>query len=615
MPSNNCQFDSRTFLKTVPGKPGVYRMLDADGRVIYVGKASNLKKRVSSYFQKNLTSPKTQVLVSRICDIQVTVTHTETEALLLENNLIKNLKPRYNVLYRDDKSYPYIYLSEQEFPRLGFHRGAQRAKGRYFGPYPSAGAVRETLNLLQKLFPVRQCEDSFYNNRSRPCLQYQIKRCTAPCVGLVTPARYQEDVRHAVMFLEGKSSAVIDELVRRMEQAATALEYENAARYRDQIASLRRVQEKQYISADNGDLDVVAATVEQGLGCVQVFTIRGGRNLGNRTYYPKLEAGPLESDDVATLLDSFLPQYYLRAGRSIPAEILLNQAVSEPDLLAQVLGEQSGHKVALRHRLRGQRARWVDLAQQNAQQALSMRLNSQASLLQRFEALQEALNLDEMPKRLECFDISHTMGEATVASCVVFDTNGPLKADYRRFNIKDITPGDDYAAMHQALSRRYRRLKEGEGKLPDILLIDGGKGQVKQAEDVMAELQISGVLLLGVAKGPERKPGLETLHLSGQEGEIILPADSVALHLIQQIRDEAHRFAITGHRQRRQRSRTTSPLEAIPGLGPKRRQLLLKQFGGLQEVARAGVEDLARVNGISPKLAQQIYDTFHADGN
>jgi len=615
MRTQSCQFDAKAFLKTLPGKPGVYRMLDEEGKVIYVGKASNLKKRVASYFLKNLASPKTRVLVSRICRIEVTVTHTENEALLLENNLIKSLKPRYNVLYRDDKSYPYIYLSDQAFPRLGFHRGAQRAKGRYFGPYPSAGAVRETLNLLQKLFPVRQCEDSFYNNRSRPCLQYQIKRCTAPCVGMVTQEHYQEDVRHAVMFLEGKSSAVNDELVRRMEQAAAALDYENAARYRDQIASLRRVQEKQYISADTGDLDVVAAAIERGLGCVQVFTIRGGRNLGNRTYYPKLEAGPLETEDVTTLLDSFVPQYYLRAGRPVPAEILLSHAVSEPDLLERVLGEESGHKVALSHRLRGPRARWVKLALQNAQQALAMRLNSQSSLLQRFEALQEALNLDEMPRRLECFDISHTMGEATVASCVVFDTNGPLKADYRRFNIKDITPGDDYAAMHQALARRYRRLRDGEGKLPDILLIDGGKGQVKQAEAVMAELQISGVLLLGIAKGPERKPGLETLHLSGQEAEIILPADSIALHLIQHIRDEAHRFAITGHRQRRQRSRTTSPLEAIPGLGPKRRQLLLKQFGGLQEVARAGVEDLARVSGISPKLAQQIYDTFHADGN
>ncbi len=615
MSVETCQFDPRAFLKTLPGQPGVYRMLDADNTVVYVGKANNLKKRVASYFQKNITSPKTRVMVSRICNIEVTVTHTENEALLLENNLIKSLKPRYNVLYRDDKSYPYIFLSDQLFPRLDFHRGAQRAGGRYFGPYPSAGAVRETLNLLQKLFPVRQCRDSFYNNRSRPCLQYQIKRCTAPCVGLIDQEHYLADVHHAELFLEGKSSEVIDELVQRMEQAAKNLEYEQAARYRDQIASLRRVQEKQYISAGSGDLDVVAATVERGQGCVQVFTIRGGQNLGNRSYYPKLEAGLLETEDPTPLLDSFLPQYYLRAGRPVPTEILLSQVVSEAGLLAQVLSEQSGHKVTLSHRLRGQRARWVKMALNNARQALRIRLNSQSSLLQRFEALQEVLNLDEMPRRLECFDISHTMGEAPVASCVVFDTNGPLKADYRRFNIKDITPGDDYAAMHQALSRRYRRLREGEGKLPDILLIDGGKGQLSQAEEVMNELQVSGVTLLGVAKGPERKPGLENLHLSGQEAEIILPADSRALHLIQHIRDEAHRFAITGHRQRRQRSRNTSPLEAIPGLGPKRRQSLLKQFGGLQEVARAGVEDLARVNGISPKLAQQIYDTFHADGN
>ena len=606
-------FDPKDFLRTVPGRPGVYRMLDAEGTVIYVGKARNLKKRLASYFRANLDSPKTRVMVAKIADIQITVTHTETEALLLENNWIKRYKPRYNVLYRDDKSFPWIFLSDHPFPRLGPHRGARRAKGRYFGPYPSAGAVRETLRLLQKVFPVRQCEDSFFNNRSRPCLQYQIKRCPAPCTGLADPQAYAEDVRHAVMFLEGKSNEVIDALVRRMEAASAALEFEQAARYRDQIAALRRVQETQYISGEKGEVDVVAAAIEGGMGCVQVFSIRGGRNLGNRTWYPRLE-GSLDTGEEAALLERFVAQHYLRPGGVVPAEILLSHAVESREALEEALSAEAGHRVVLRHALRGQRARWMAMAQENARQSLVLRLNSRASQLARLEALQEALELDELPTRLECFDISHSQGEATVASCVVFDTGGPRKSDYRRFNIEGITPGDDYAAMRQALSRRYRRLKAGEGALPDVLFIDGGKGQVAQARAVLDELAISGVTLVGVAKGPGRKPGLETLHLSAQEAEIILPADSAALHLVQQIRDEAHRFAIAGHRQRRQRRRNTSPLEAIPGLGPKRRQRLLKQFGGLQEVARAGVEDLSRVQGISTRLAQQIYDAFHADG-
>ncbi|HEB55074.1 MAG TPA: excinuclease ABC subunit UvrC [Gammaproteobacteria bacterium] len=636
--SNHPFFDSSAFLKTLPGKPGVYRMRDGSGTVIYVGKAINLKKRLASYFRKNLDSPKTRVLVSRIHSIEVTVTHTETEALLLENNLIKSLKPRYNVLYRDDKSYPSIFLSSQhDFPALGVHRGAQRRKGRYFGPYPSAGAVRETLNLLQKLFPVRQCEDSFFGNRSRACLQYQIKRCTAPCVGLISKQAYAEDVAHAVMFLQGKSSEVIDALVSCMEQAAEKLDFEQAARYRDQIASLRRIQEKQYISQEQGDFDVIAASTAGGLGCIQIFTIRGGRNLGNRSFFPRQVEMAMEQADsaenAAALLDAFLPQHYLAAesgqgSRDIPTEILLSHRPANMALLEQALNVQEGRKIRLATRLRGQRARWLKMAQQNAEQALSLRLNSKANMLQRFEALQEALELADMPTRLECFDISHTMGEATVASCVVFDLNGPLKSDYRRFNIEDITGGDDYAAMRQALSRRYKRLKEGEAKLPDILFIDGGKGQLSQAQAVLEEQQINGVLLVGIAKGPERKPGKEVLWLCQPDTgidsdsglldgarEIILSADASALHLIQQIRDEAHRFAITGHRQRRQRTRNTSVLEAIPGLGPKRRQLLLKQFGGLQEVARAGMDDLASVSGISPALAQLIYDAFHTDGN
>ena len=606
-------FDAGAFLKTLTERPGVYRMLGADGEVLYVGKARSLKRRVSSYFQKTLTHPKTRALMAQVCDVQV----TENEAFIMENNLIKELRPRYNILLRDDKSYPYIYLStHQPYPRLALHRGARSAQGRYFGPYPSAGAVRETLNLLQKVFPVRQCEDSFFRNRSRPCLQYQIERCTGPCVGLIDQAAYGEDVRHVVMFLEGKDNEVIDDLARRMEQASAALEFEQAAQYRDQIASLRRVQEKQYVSSQGGDLDVIAGAVAGGLGCVQVFYIRHGHNLGNKAFFPRNS----EDSDVAALLSAFLPQYYL-AGQGvnplhdIPAQVLVNAELEDGALLEDVLGTQAGRRVTISHRLRGERSRWLQLAQSNAEHALSARLNSRATMVQRFEALQESLGLDELPQRLECFDISHTMGESPVASCVVFDGNGPLKSDYRRFNISNVTPGDDYAAMHQALLRRFRRLREGEGRLPDILLIDGGKGQVAHAEAVMNELQVSGVTIVGVAKGPTRKPGLETLCLSGQEHPFILPSDSPALHLIQQIRDEAHRFAITGHRQRRAKARTTSVLEEIPGLGPKRRQMLLRQFGGLHEVARAGVEDLAKISGISPQLAQRIYDALHGEGN
>ncbi len=613
--TNSSSFNAEEFLKLAPSNPGVYRMLNDKGEVIYVGKAKNLKKRLSSYFLRNLDSPKTQVLVSLIRDIQLTVTHTENEALLLENNLIKNLRPRYNVVFRDDKSYPYIYLSlGQTYPRLAVHRGAQRNPGRYFGPYASAVAVRETLHLLQKVFPVRQCEDSFFKNRSRPCLQYQIKRCTAPCVDLISEAQYQEDVRHVVMFLEGKSNSVADELVKRMDEAALQLAYEKAAQLRDQIANLRRVQERQYVSSKGGDIDVVAIAKNEGMACVQLFAIRGGRNLGNRSYFPK----HVETQTEGTILDAFIAQHYFSglAGqtvRDLPDEILLSHEPESREWLMLALNEQAGRKISLSTNCRGDRARWVQMAVQNAELALKSRLSNQATMTHRFESLQESLELSELPQRLECFDISHSMGEATVASCVVFDGQGPRKSDYRRFNIEGITPGDDYAAMHQALTRRYKRIKEGEGVLPDVLFIDGGKGQVTQAETVMEELQIDSVFLVGVAKGAARKAGQETLCLASTGKELMLPADHPALHLIQQIRDEAHRFAITGHRQRRGKARNTSPLEDIPGLGPKRRQSLLRQFGGLQEVARAGVEDLMRVQGISKDLAQSIYDAFHVD--
>ncbi len=601
-------FDPKAFVKTLTSRPGVYRMLNAAGDVIYVGKARNLSKRVGSYFARTVTSPKTRALVAHIAAIDVTVTRTEGEALLLENNLIKELKPRYNILLRDDKSYPHIFLSADRFPRITFHRGAKRAKGRYFGPFPNSGAVRETLNTLQKLFRVRQCEESFFKNRSRPCLQYQIKRCSAPCVEMVSAEEYARDVNHAVLFLEGKNRQVIDELVKRMEAASAALEFEAAARYRDQIASLRRIQEKQYVTGGGGgDVDVIASAVRNGVGCVQVFYIRAGRNLGNKTFFPKHTEGAGEAD----LLGAFLPQYYL--GRYVPQEILVNHPLDGQELIETVLGEQAGRRVTIAHKVRAERARWVAMAQTNVEDALARQLLNKAGMRQRYEALQEALRLDDLPQRLECFDISHTMGEATVASCVVFDAEGPLKSDYRRFNIEGITPGDDYAAMSQALNRRYTKLKKGEGKLPDILFIDGGKGQIGAAAAVLEELQVTGVLMVGIAKGPDRKPGLETLFLSPSGEAIILPADSPALHLIQQIRDEAHRFAITGHRQRRAKARSKSPLEGIAGVGAKRRRDLLNQFGGWQEVTRAGVDDLARVKGISRALAQRIYDAFHAE--
>jgi excinuclease ABC subunit C len=601
-------FDAGNFLKNLTPRPGVYRMLDGEGTVLYVGKARNLRKRVSSYFRRSGLGDKTRALVAQIAAVEVTVTNTEGEALLLENNLIKSLRPRYNVLLRDDKSYPYIYLSsDQQYPRLAFHRGAKRGKGSYFGPYPSAGAVRESLQLLQKLFRVRQCEDSFFSNRSRPCLQYQIRRCTGPCVGYISPGDYAEDVNNTVLFLEGGDRAVVDALVARMEKAAAALEYEKAAEYRDQIATLRRVQERQYVSNERGDLDILAIATDGGHACVQVFFIRKGRNLGNAVFYPSV---PDESGN-EEILSAFITQYYL--GRSIPSELLLSHAPEDAHLIQAVLSEQAGHRVRLTSVVRGERARWLQLALGNAEQALVAYLNSRKGYLGRLQELKQALGLEEIPERMECFDISHTRGESTVASCVVFGMEGPIKSDYRRFNIQDIQPGDDYAAMEQALTRRYTRLVKGEGRLPDLLFIDGGKGQIGAACRVLEELQVADVLAIGIAKGPERKPGLETLYVPGRSRPVSLAPDSPALHLIQQIRDEAHRFAITGHRQRRARTRRTSPLEQIAGIGPKRRQQLLKQLGGLREVARAGVDDLQTVKGINRTLAQQIYDAFHGE--
>jgi len=599
-------FDSSSYLKNVTSKPGVYRMLDSKEQVIYVGKAKNLKNRLNSYFRQTGLSPKTQVMVSKIADIEVTITHTEGEALLLESNLIKELRPRYNILMRDDKSYPYIFVSDKAtYPRIALHRGARKKKGLYLGPYPNAHAVRESINLLQKMFLIRQCEDTTFANRSRPCLQYQIKRCTAPCVSYITEKAYAKDINHAVLFLQGKSEQVITELVSDMEKAANKHNFEKAALYRDQISHLRKITEEQHISADKGDIDIIACSTEAGQACVQVFYIRNGLNLGNRGFYPSLP----EELSVEDVLTAFIPQFYLK--RDVPGEIIVSNVLKGSQLIEEVLSEQAKHKVKLTDKVRGERAKWLEMALNNSSNSLKTRLISRSGLFSRFEALREALQLDEIPLRLECFDISHTMGEATVASCVVFTPEGAFKTDYRRYNITGITGGDDYAAMKQALERRYRPTKSDQ-KLPDILFIDGGKGQLRQAIEVFEKLEITSVLLIGVAKGEGRKAGLEKLVFSDGRPDLYLTIESAALNLVLQVRDEAHRFAISGHRAQRAKKRRTSPLEGIAGLGPKRRQTLLKHFGGIQAITQAGVADIAKISGISKKLAQEIYDQFHA---
>ncbi|UZJ45372.1 excinuclease ABC subunit UvrC [Marinimicrobium sp. C6131] len=602
-------FDATRFLANTTQQPGIYQMYDGEGKLLYVGKAKNLKKRLSSYFRKTGLPPKTAALVAKIQQIDVTVTASETEALILEQNLIKSHRPPYNILLRDDKSYPYIFLSSAEtFPRISFHRGSKKKRGHYFGPYPNVGAVRDSMNFLQKTFQVRQCEDSVFKNRSRPCLQYQIKRCTAPCVDYISPEDYAEDVRHTRMFLSGDSDTLLKELADQMDAASQALDFERAAALRDQITALRSIQSQNLIEEGYGDLDVVAAVLQAGLICVHVLFVRQGRILGSRSYYPQASLADSETD----VLAEFLPQFYLASeGREIPREIVTSHPVAEAELIAQALKSASGRQVTVTDKVRTHRSQWVQMATTAAQQNLSSRVNSRKNSMDRFIALQDALGLDEMPQRLECFDISHSSGELTQASCVVFDTNGPLKSDYRRFNIEGITPGDDYAAMEQALQRRYTRLQKGEGKLPDILIIDGGKGQLGKAQAVLAELGVNNVPLLGVAKGTTRKAGFETLYWAETGKEFVMSSDSPALHLLQHIRDEAHRFAITGHRQRRDKKRRTSSLEGVPGIGAGRRRELLRHFGGLQEVQKASVADLAKVPGISKRLAEEIYGHFH----
>jgi excinuclease ABC subunit C len=622
------RFDGKAFVSTLTGAPGVYRMFDARDELLYVGKAGNLKKRVGSYFLKPKMDPRIAAMVGQIARMETTVTRTEAEALLLEAQLIKSLKPRYNIVLRDDKSYPYIHLTTGDFPRLAFHRGARTGGGRYFGPFPSAGAVRESLDLIQKLFRIRNCEDSYFRNRSRPCLQHQIGRCTAPCVGLVTVEDYGADVRHAEMFLDGRAGAVMDELVATMERASKDLRFERAASIRDQIAAVKRVQARHYVQGASADMDVIACTIRGGVACVSVLFFRNGVSLGSRDFFPRL-AG---ATDEGAILGSFIAQYYLE--RPVPAELIVSHAPDDAKPLAEALAGPAGPSVEIKSSVRSDRARFLDLARRNAEAALASRLASRQTLLARFEALRDLLGLDETPQRIECFDISHTMGEATVASCVVFGPEGPEKSQYRRFNISGITPGDDYAAMRQALQRRFRRdpiaapaTPDAAGdapataasvakpslmaRLPDLLLIDGGKGQVQQALDVLNELGIEGVPIVGVAKGEARRAGDETL-IVGHSGRTLFPGpESPASHLVQAVRDEAHRFAITGHRGRREKAREASTLEDIAGVGARRRSALLKHFGGLGGLSKAGIEELMQVNGINRQLAERIYATFH----
>ena len=599
-------FDAHAFLKKLTTRPGIYKMLNEKGEIIYIGKAKNLKNRVSSYFKNHTSSIKQRVMVAKVAAIEVTVTHTEGEALLLECQQIKRHRPRYNICLRDDKSFPYIFLSsEQNFPQITIHRGAKSKKGRYFGPYPSSGAVRESLKLLQRLFPIRQCDDTIYNNRTRPCLQHQIGRCTAPCVGLIDKVHYALDVQSTVMFLEGKGSLLIDQLIIKMEQAAANLDFEKAASFRDQITKLRSVLEKHFVSGEKGDVDIIACVSKGNIACVQVFFIRNGQHLGNKVFFP----GIIEEHNPAAIVQAFIPQYYF--DKPVPYELIVSHELEETALLIEVLAGQAKHPVAIASNVRGERLKWLQIAITNAENSLLSKLSDKQGIYARFLSLQEGLGCKNIPKRLECFDISHTQGDQTVASCVVFDREGPVKSAYRRFNITGITGGDDYAAIHQAVFRRFKRLKQGEHEAPDILFIDGGKGQVHEAQKALAELDINNVMIVGVSKGPARKAGMEKLILVDQDHPLDVAPSAGGLLLIQNIRDEAHRFAITGHRMRRGKASRESILESISGLGVKRRQVLLKQFGGLQGISSASIDALCSVEGISRQLAQRVYELFH----
>lgn len=600
-------FDYQNFLDNVGEHPGVYQMQSSSGDIIYVGKAKNLQKRLSSYFRKTGLPVKTQALVAQINDINVTLTRTENEALILEHNLIKKFKPRYNVLLRDSKSYPYIRIDDgHEFPSLTFYRGERKEKSRYFGPYPSVFAIRETLKMLQKVLPVRQCDDTYFSNRSRPCLQYQIKRCTAPCVGLISKEQYKADIELSALFLQGKDKRLNNLLVEKMEAASKGLDFETAAVFRDRINALKRVQAHQSIDSGSADIDVLSVAEVHGKFCIEVTFVRGGRHSGSRGFFPKVALDMNEME----VLAAFIPQHYFN--RSMPKEIILSHTVPDQSLLAASLTDQAGSKISLNSQVRGAKREWLNIGNLNVKERLKRHLAETGTVNKRFDELQAALDLDEPLERVECFDISHTQGKQTVASCVVFSKEGSMKRDYRRYNIKDITPGDDYAAMRQVLTRRYEKMIRDEAaknNLPSMVLIDGGKGQLNIARDVFRELQLDDVLLVGVAKGEGRKPGLERLFINDDKTPVFLGSHSPALHLIMQIRDEAHRFAISGHRAQRGKAQTKSVLQQIPGIGSKRRQQLLKHFGGIQGVQQAGVKDLAQVPGISAKIAEKIY--FH----
>jgi excinuclease ABC subunit C len=602
----NEPFDAKSLLSTLTELPGVYRMLDRAGNVLYVGKAKNLRKRVASYFRENHASPRIALMVAQIARVETTVTRSEAEALLLENNLIKSLSPRYNILFRDDKSYPYIVLSHDSAPRLGFFRGATDKRADYFGPFPSSAAVRDSIHLLQKMFRLRTCENPVFNNRSRPCLLHQIKRCSGPCVGLVEPERYAEDVQMAVMFLQGRQQDVIGRLSTAMDEAAEKLAFEQAAVYRDQIQSLRQVQEKQYVeSGTDADVDIVAALDSDGLLCVNLAMVRGGRHLGDRPQFPANTADSSPHEALA----AFLYQHYL--AHPIPTRILVNLPLADGEV-AGWLSEMAGRPIRPGEaRLTTQRV-WVEMAEQSARLAITTRRVALSRQEARLESLCSTLGLEaEEGMRIECFDISHTQGDATVAACVVYQGGGMRKSEYRRFNIRDVQPGDDYAAMRQAVQRRYEKLVSGSGVAPALILIDGGSGQVKVAAAALADLGLSQLPLLGVAKGEARKPGLETLVFADAREPLQLTPEHPALHLIQEIRDEAHRFAVTGHRARRGKTGRTSRLEGIVGIGPKRRKALIARFGGLQGISDAGVDQLTAVPGISRELAEKIYAALH----